>query len=1000
LFFLRSGILLHAQSAIAPQAKFDSLYKINEISAAIPLGETIIENGLKSGVTDTVVFSRSLIRLLNCYNTSRMPEKSATIIPVAFRFTRPNTLGHAVLMKSTADWTAYTSRQELADSIFEAAIAEYKLLGKDRTQLGFQCLSSAVDNKLTLGFLDEAEALLTETLDYCTATGTMPDENLPFAMGRLLVIQGRHTKALPYLEKGISMLSPKYPPGAPNLVYKKNVYIPLLAQEGHYFKADSMLQQLLVDVEKYSGEQSYDYAYTLRTYGIIRANTGDFKTAEKYLKQACDITATIAGKSDRRYLDNAVYLANNYLSQDKMAEARELVTPIQDAYYLENNFAAEEEAELFSLLAACSKTTAEEIGFLKKTVAVFQKYSGKSWCGNHANEMINLVQALLKDQQYPEAMATLNQMAEMEQEIAETNVIFTEYLYCRAITATYTGEKEMALSCWNRVIDIQAKSFFESVFFLNESSRTDRLNYLNNISGTLLGLARQYPFLSATAMNLQLLNKSLLLSADQKIRQNIQADVALAPIFGEWTDARERLAWCYSQSKSDLVAQRINVVATEVKADSLEKMLIRKRAGFVAASIQNNENWQDIQQKLQPGEAAIAMTRFSDHQLEWKDTVRYAVFVLQYGKEQPQVVFLPNGDRVEQILVEQYLSECAVATGNGQTGELYQAFWLKIEPCLKGVSRIWFSADGAFFKINPGAILLPSGEYVADRYEVRNVFSLKDIGKDKETRGIDNYHHKTAFLAGNPAFLTKNEAIVATSRSVTAPTDSLQQSNLSSNLREFNETRGLTLSPLPGSELEVNDIAALLRKKGWQTTVATGTEANEELVKAQTNPTILHLSTHGYFLANIKSGTAGLSRRVLENNPMLRSMVFFAGAQNTLDKKPMGKEDGILSAYEAQNLHLEGTELVVLSACKSALGQIQNGEGVYGLQRALRIAGAKAVIISLWDVDDKVGREFMLFFYKKWLDGASKAEAFRAAQLAIKKKHPLPFYWAGFVLME
>ena len=149
----------------------------------------------------------------------------------------------------------------------------------------------------------------------------------------------------------------------------------------------------------------------------------------------------------------------------------------------------------------------------------------------------------------------------------------------------------------------------------------------------------------------------------------------------------------------------------------------------------------------------------------------------------------------------------------------------------------------------------------------------------------------------------------------------------------------------------------------------------------------------------MRSGAAGLSRPLLESNPMLRSMVFFAGAQNTLNHQPVGKEDGILTAYEAQNLQLEGTELVVLSACQTAQGKIQNGEGVYGLQRALRIAGAQAVLLSLWDVDDKVGREFMTIFYEKWLGGTGKADAFRAAQLAVKKKHPKPCYWAGFVLI-
>ncbi|MEI6408375.1 MAG: CHAT domain-containing protein, partial [Bacteroidota bacterium] len=102
---------------------------------------------------------------------------------------------------------------------------------------------------------------------------------------------------------------------------------------------------------------------------------------------------------------------------------------------------------------------------------------------------------------------------------------------------------------------------------------------------------------------------------------------------------------------------------------------------------------------------------------------------------------------------------------------------------------------------------------------------------------------------------------------------------------------------------------------------------------------------------------------------------------------------------EVQNMHLEKTQLVVLSACQTAQGKIQNGEGVFGLQRALRIAGARHVLLSLWDIDDKVGKEFMQIFYQNWLGGKSKTDAFRAAQTSIRKKYPQPFYWAGFVLI-
>jgi CHAT domain-containing protein len=216
------------------------------------------------------------------------------------------------------------------------------------------------------------------------------------------------------------------------------------------------------------------------------------------------------------------------------------------------------------------------------------------------------------------------------------------------------------------------------------------------------------------------------------------------------------------------------------------------------------------------------------------------------------------------------------------------------------------------------------------------------------------------------------------------------------------------VSALPHTGVEIGAIRQRLESKGWHVATLTGAIATEEAIKRVHGPRLLHVATHGFFLEDRRSSdqppdAAPWSRR---ENPMLRSGLLFAGAERTLAREaaPEDLEDGILTAYEAASLDLEGTELVILSACDTGLGDVRNGEGVLGLRRALQVAGADAVLMSLWAVPDRETQELMALFYKHWLDGQEKHEALRSAQLAMRERvkrrygRDLPFYWAAFII--
>jgi CHAT domain-containing protein len=222
------------------------------------------------------------------------------------------------------------------------------------------------------------------------------------------------------------------------------------------------------------------------------------------------------------------------------------------------------------------------------------------------------------------------------------------------------------------------------------------------------------------------------------------------------------------------------------------------------------------------------------------------------------------------------------------------------------------------------------------------------------------------------------------------------------------ESRGKEWKSLPGTKQEMESITNELLQAGITTAINSDTVATEEAFKALDgrSPQVLHLATHGFFLpvAETKPNDGRGENNVfsLQQNPMFRSGLVLAGGNYTwkggADIK--SREDGILTAYEIAQMDMSNTDLIVLSACETALGDLQGNEGVIGLQRAFRMAGVKQLIVSLWRIPDKETAELMSIFYNKLLNGQSAREALRSAQLKMKEKYSAPYYWAAFVLVE
>lgn len=328
---------------------------------------------------------------------------------------------------------------------------------------------------------------------------------------------------------------------------------------------------------------------------------------------------------------------------------------------------------------------------------------------------------------------------------------------------------------------------------------------------------------------------------------------------------------------------------------------------------------------------------------------------------------------------------------NEVAAELYMRLVAPLENTLHGVDEVYVAADGAI-NLLPFETLTKDGE----RYLIEDHrFVYLTIGRDllKEKTESDS---RDAIVMADPDYMIVPSIIPAL-----AATESLQVFASRGNTHTP-ECLGSMFSPLPMTRKEGSTIAQLLEQIGiMDVSYFESAEAREGTLKhLQQAPRVLHIATHGYLCEQVQDN--------IMSNPLLRSGLLLAGANRTigqLDEERPNTEDGILTALEVSDLDLIGTDLVVLSACQTGMGEVQNGEGVFGLRRAFQHAGARSLIMSMFDVPDESTSMLMKRFYANWLSGDSKSTALHDASLSIlregRKKYGAahPLFWGGFVLV-
>lgn len=560
------------------------------------------------------------------------------------------------------------------------------------------------------------------------------------------------------------------------------------------------------------------------------------------------------------------------------------------------------------------------------------------------------------------------------------------------------GQYEKALPL-AREYNVKVKEMISQNFdLMSPSEREEFINRRGTGGGGLQMLLHIYPKqLSGEVYDEAIYQKGLLMRSSERIRRNIMksGDKQLLALMDSVSFYKSLSQSISSDVLSEDQSNYNKKMELTTKIEQFEHEITRNAAKYLDEP-NVNVSWTDVQKKLTNGDAAIEIT-FSDSIL--------VALVVKPGMKMPEYVELEKGYGLYhdmEALTGLTAKGFSEALYSEDAVGLYRRLWKPLEGVLKGCRRVYLSPCGYLSNIAFHAIKTPDGKALIDHYDLFQLTSTAELVK--ETKQSSAQQHSAAIFGG--IYYDQKQAAKAAS---TAANGTDQQAldnekrSLDSELAR-DENRGTKTEAfryLPGTMQEANDVSEILNNAGVK--VIKGLEATEANFNAMDgkSPNVIHLATHGFFVKDVTNNNFVKRFNDAMYDSMLRSGLALANANNSWNTKLTDDEaqDGILTARDISKLDLSNTDIMVVSACETALGTYSQ-EGVYGIQRGIKQAGVKSMIASLWKVNDASTAYLMSLFYSMWNAGTSKHEAMQQAIKQTREKYPSPYNWAPFVMLD
>ncbi len=949
----------------------------------------------------------------------------------------------------------YRSNDSLCESYLTRAKAFLEKTNR-RKQVEYSRVLVALGNFYSfIGNLAKAEAIMLESLT--SIEGIKGKENADYTLAldnlaRIHTSQFRFQDAIDRLTESrnikVKTVGKGHPDYANTLLLLGNNY----SQTGDFEQVEPLYQEALNIIEAAFGRDNVQYAAALESTAIFFITVlDDFEKGEQLMASARDISANLPnGKNTFAYFTTTKNLASLYL---EMGEFKKSESLYQEAstffaaadkenfdylslrlnmgilYNKQQRFEAAEQvwSEVMSiekqrmgtetLLYAKSCLSlgntfysrgvyAEAEKYLLESARILERILGKENL-IYGESLGGLAKTYYMSAQYERAEQYYLEMLQLHEKVAGKQ--HSKYLFpIEGLARLYEkiGQQADATEYWQIYNQLMRQQIEKSLTYMSEQQM---LAYLKNFKGgvdAFYGFAQQYPTPQHCAIaydNNLLINGLLLENIRRLATESKRADSLTQKNFIRWQNSQRYLAAQYAKP----LAERKRVAETEAETQNLEKELIRRLSAF--AGVRHNPHWQEVQKKLRPNEAALEYMHYNAGPA---DSTVYAALLLLPGIDAPKFIPLFKEKQLTALLKTEgspqpiFYNDLYDAGKKGD--QLYDLIWKPIASALPQGTTIYCSPSGLLHRLNLGAIPTPDGKTITEKFQLTTLGSTRQLVIPTVPAAASN---ATAQLYGGIQY----NATPAVAANPTTKSEDLESKRGPDFTQNDSTLRGENWGNLLWTKVEISAAANIMKSKDITPILKEGTEATEESFKAlgegSPSPRILHLATHGFFFPDPKESKPNEGQAIGErtfkvsDNPMIRSGLVLAGGNHAWKTgKPLqpGLEDGILTAYEISQMNLANTELVVLSACETGLGDLVGNEGVYGLQRAFKIAGAKYLVMSLWQVPDFQTQVFMTAFYKHWLERRMAVpEAFRATQAELRGKYSgEAFKWAGFVLVE